>query len=133
MGKVSAKGAVVTINSQDFSTYTESYEIEWAKDIVEVTGFTNGWRNYIPGMPIVGFTINMLWDATATTGVFPILVAMMATAATCSIVPESGGPSFSGTFICDGIHPSGSASSGAISMGSVHFSASGVTIATFTS
>lgn len=130
-GKQSAKGAVITVNSQNFSTYCESYEIEWAKDIIDVTGFTDGWQNYIPGMPIVGITLNMFWDATATTGVFAILKAMMATAAVVSIVPEASGPTLSGTFICDGIHPAGTANSGAIKMGSVHFSASGVTLGTF--
>lgn len=130
-GKQSAKGAVITINSQNFSTYCESYTIDWAKDIIDVTGFTNGWQNYIPGMPMIGFTLDLLWDATATTGVFAILTALMTTAATCSIVPEASGPTFSGTFICDGLHPTGTAASGAIKMGSVHFSASGTSIATF--
>jgi hypothetical protein len=133
MAKVSAKGAVITINSQAFSTYTESYEIEWAVDVIDVTGFSDTWRNFMGGQGVVGFTLNMFWDATATTGVFPILKAMMTTAATCSIVPESGGPTFSGTFMCDGIHPQGAASSGALSMGAVHFSASSTAIATFAS
>lgn len=130
-GKISSKGAVITINSQVFSTYTESYEIEWIKDSIDATGFSNTWQNYIPGIPIVGFTLNMFWDATATTGVFAILIAMMTTAATCSIVPEASGPTLSGTFICDGIHPGGTAASGAIKNGAVHFSASGATVATF--
>ena len=130
-GKQSAKGAVITINSQNFSTYTESYEIEWAKDSIDATGFSNTWQNYIAGIPIIGFTLNMFWDATATTGVFAILTAMMTTAATCSIVPEASGPSFSGTFLCEGIHPAGTASSGAIKLGAVSFKASGATVATF--
>jgi hypothetical protein len=50
---------------------------------------------------------------------------------TCSIVPESGGPSFSGTFFVDSINPQGKSNSGAIMLGSVHFSASGSTVATF--
>lgn len=131
MAKISAKGAVITINSQNFSTYCTSYEIEWAQDVIEVTGFTDGWQNYIPGIPIVGFTLDIHWEKTASTGVFAILKAMMTTAATCSIVPEASGQTFSGTFMVDGIHPQGSASSGAIMMGSVHFSASGVTLGTF--
>ena len=133
MAKVSAKGAVITINSQNFSTYTESYDIEWAQDVSEVTGFTDGWKNYLPGIPAIGFTLNMYWDGTASTGVFPILKAMMTTAATCSIVPEASGPSFSGTFICDGLPISATANSGPIKMSSVHFSASGTAIATFAS
>ena len=133
MGKVSAKGAVITISGNNFSVYTESYEIEWAQDVIDVTGFSAGWRNFMGGIPVVGFTLTMFWDATVTTGVFPVLKAMMTGAATCSIVPESGGPSFSGTFMCDGIHPQGAASSGALMLGSVHFSASGVAVAGFAS
>ncbi len=130
-GKISAKGAVITVNAVNMSTYVESYEIEWAQDVIDATGFTNGWQNYIPGMPIIGFTLNMFWDATAGTGVFAKLTAMMTAPQTCSIVPEATGPSFSGTFMVDGIHPAGTANSGAIKMGAVHFSASGATIATF--
>ena len=58
-GKIPAKGAVITINSQAFSSYVQSYEIEWAKDVIDVTGFSNGWQNYIVGMPIVSFTLNI--------------------------------------------------------------------------
>jgi hypothetical protein len=134
MAKQSSKGAVITINSQAFSTYCRSYEIQWGQDVPDVTGFSDGWKNYLGGcMPAIGFTLDMMWEATASTGVFPILKAMMATAAPCSIVPESGAPSFSGTFICDGFNPQAQASGGVINMGSVHFSASGTSIATFTS
>jgi hypothetical protein len=134
MAKVSAKGAVITVNSQNQSTYISNYEIEWGQAMTEITGFGDGWQNYLAGnMPIVGLTFDYFWDATATTGVFPILKAMMATPAVVSIVPESGGPSLSGTFMCDGIKPTGQASSGAITMSGVHFSASGTAIATFTS
>jgi hypothetical protein len=133
MAKVTTKGAVITINTQNFSTYVQSYEIDWGQDVTEVTGFSDGWQNYLAGMPAVSFTLDMLWDATATTGVFPILKAMMTTGATCSIVPESGGPTMSGTFIVEAIKPAGEASSGAIKMGSVKFLASGTAVATFAS
>jgi hypothetical protein len=134
MAKVSAKGAVITLNSQNHSTYCRSYEIEWAQDMPEVTGFTDGWRNYLGGgMPVIGFTLDMMYEGTASTGPYAILKAMMSTPATCSIVPESGGPSFSGSFYCDGIHPKGTASAGVIDLGSVHFSAAGTSIATYAS
>lgn len=132
MAKVAAKGAVITINSQPFSTYVQNYEIDWGMEVVDVTGFADGWSNYLGGMPAVGFTLDMIWEATASTGVFPILKAMMTTAATCSIVPESGGPSMSGSFICDGIKPTATPQ-GVVMMGSIHFSASGTSIATFAS
>ena len=131
MAKISAKGAVITIASTDLSSYVESYEIEWAQDMIEVTGFTDGWRNHIAGIPVVGITLNVLWEKTASTGAFAKFKTLMGTPGTCSIVPEASGPTLSGTFVCDGIHPGGAASSGAISLGSVHLSPSGATVATF--
>jgi hypothetical protein len=130
-GKISAKGAVIVISTLTASSYVTSYEIEWAKDVIDVTGFNDGWQNYIVGMPIVSFTLNMLWDGTASTGVVAILKAMMSTAATCSIVPEASGITFSGTFLCGGFTPQGTAASGALTVGSVKFYASGTTLATF--
>lgn len=132
MAKISAKGAVITINGQDLSKNTGSYEIEWGVQVDEVTGFTDGWKNNLAGIPVIGFTLNdVLWDKTAVTGAFTVLLAMVGTAQTCSIVPEAGGPTFSGSFFVDSINPQGAASSGAIKLGSVHFSASGATKATF--
>lgn len=134
MAKVSAKGAVITLNSQDLSKYISSYEIEWAQQVDEVTGFTDGWKNYLAGVPMAGLTLDFFWQTTAdANNVYITLKTLMGTPATCSIVPEAGGPSFSGTFFCDGIKPAGQASSGAITMTGVHLSASGTTIATFAS
>ncbi len=131
MGKISAKGAVITVASTDISSYVESYEIEWGQEVTEVTGFTDGWKNHVPGIPVVGITLNVLWDKTASTGTFAKLKALMTTPGTVSIVPEATGPTLSGTFLCDGIHPAGTANSGAISLGSVHLSPSGASVATF--
>lgn len=131
MSKISAKGAVITIAATDLSKYVDTYEIEWGVQTDEVTGFTDGWKNYIPGMPVVGFTLNFYWDKTAATGTFAKLIALMATPGTCSIVPEATGPTFSGTFFPDGIKVDGKANSGAIGISSVKFLASGSTIATF--
>lgn len=134
MAKISAKGAVITVNSQAHSTYISSYSIEWGQDVPEVTGFSDGWQNYLAGgMPVVGLTFDYFWEATASTGVLAILRGMMTTPATIVITPESGAAAISGTFMCDGIKPTGTASSGAITMPGVHFSASGTSIATFTS
>jgi hypothetical protein len=131
MAKVSAKGAVITVATTNISSFVTDYEIEWAQDMTDVTGFTDGWHNFIGGMPVVGLTLTVLWEKTAGTGTLAKFMTLMGTPATCSIVPESGGQTLSGTFICDGIHPGGAAGSGAISLGSVHLSASGSSIATF--
>jgi hypothetical protein len=134
MAKISAKGAVITVGGTSIATYCKTYEIEWAQDVPEVTGFGDGWRNYLAaGMPVVGITLDMMWESTVTTGPYALMKSLMTTPATVVITPESGAPSLSGTFMCDGIHPSGAASAGEIGLGSVHLSPSGATIATFTS
>ena len=131
MAKVKASGAVITVGGTNVSTYVESYEIEWAVDVIQGTGFSDGWQNYFAGIPVVGITLNTFWEKTAGTGTFAKFVTLMTTPATVSIVPEATGPTLSGTFMCDGVHPGGSAHSGAITLGSVHFSPSGTAVATF--
>jgi len=131
MGKIKASGAVITVNGTNVSTYVETYEIEWAVDVIQGTGFSDGWQNYFAGIPVVGITLNTFWEKTAGTGTFALYKGMMATPATISIVPEATGPTLSGTFMCDGIHPGGAAQSGPLSLGSVHFSPSGAAVATF--
>jgi hypothetical protein len=128
MAKISAKDCVISCASVDISTYVESYEIQWAQDVPEVTGFSDGWQNFVCGMPVVGFTLNLYWDDGT---LLPVLLGLMATPDTCIITPETGGSALSGTFMVDGINPQGTASSGAIKLGPVHFSASGSVIATF--
>lgn len=131
MAKISAKGAVITVAGTNISTFVMSYEIEWAQDVHDITGFGDGWHNVIPGQAVVGLTLDVLWEKTATTGTVAKFITLMGTPATVSIVPEASGQTLSGTFICDGIHPAGQASGEAISLGSIHLSASGTTIATF--
>lgn len=133
MAKVSAKGAVIAVDDSGGSPRTissdvKSYEIEYAVDPLEVTGFGDGSKNYVPGQKVIGVTLDIFWNSAATTGAFTVLNAIIgqATSVTLSITPESGGPAFSGEFMCDGITPKGEVN-GVIELGSVHFSVSGAT------
>ena len=66
-GKISAKNAVIVIDDiggtpRDVSIDCDSFEIEQDAGKVEVTGFTEGGKNYIPGMPVYGVTFNFIWN-----------------------------------------------------------------------
>jgi len=137
-GKISAKGAVITLDNsagspQNISTGVTSYEIQWAIESHDVTGFSDGWKNNIAGQAIAGVTLNCLWDSTATVGTWTVIRPIIghATANTLSITPESGGLAFSGEFLCTGVTVSGSADGSPIQMGAVQFVPKGVTIATW--
>lgn len=134
MAKVSAKGMVISFNSQNCSSDIESYDIEQDAGKIEVTGFTDGSVNYIPGLPVYGLTLTGKWNTAATTGFYTLCKSLWlhATGMTISITPESGGPAFSGNFMIDNLPVSGTPA-GAITMQSIHFSPQGVTAPTFAS
>lgn len=131
MAKVSAKGAVINVDDNGgtpraISPDVKSYEIEYGVDPLEVTGFTEGSHNYTPGQRVIGVTLDVFWNAAATTGAWTVLKSIIGQAAsvTVTITPESGGLTLSGEYMCDGITPSGSVD-GVIELGSVHFSVMG--------
>lgn len=133
MAKVSAKGAVIIVDDsggtpRTISSDVKSFEIEYAADPLEVSGFGDGSKNFTPGMKVIGLTLDVFWNGAATTGAFTVLSGIIgsATSVTVSITPESGGLAFSGEFMCDGITPKGEVS-GVIELGSVHFSVMGST------
>ena len=131
MAKLSAKNAVIIVDDsagspQTISSDCVSYEIQYAVNPIEVTGFTEGSQNYIPGLKIVGVTVEALWNSAATTGAMTVLQGIVGAAAskTLSIKPESGGLTLSGEFMLEGIAVSGSPTS-AITLGSCKFSVMG--------
>jgi hypothetical protein len=133
MAKISAKGAAISVDDsggspQVISSDVKSFEIEYAIDPLEVTGFGDGSKNFTPGQKVIGVTLDVFWNAAATTGAFTVLKGILgqATSVTVSITPEIGGLAFSGEFMCDGITPKGEVN-GVIELGSVHFSVMGST------
>ncbi len=139
--KVSAKGAVITLEDSSSTTRTisgdvDSYEIQWAYPPQEVTGFGDGANNFIPGLLAVGCTLNMFWNTAASTGAYTVVRGILGSATMTpllTITPESGGPVFSQVVMCDGINIGGSASGSPIRLGSVHFSVVGTAAPTLTS
>lgn len=132
-GKQSAKGAIIKVDDsagspQTISSDVKSFEIEYAVNPLEVTGFGDGSKNYTPGLPIVGITMDILWNSTATTGAYTVISGIInsSSSKTVEIQPEGSGAKLSGEFMCDGFTPKGSVD-GVIELGSVHFSVMGAT------
>lgn len=133
MAKVSAKGCVIAVDdsggtARTISTDVESYEIQFAVDPIEVTGLNEGSHNFIPGLPVIGVTLNLYWNALATTGAWTVIRGIIgsSTSKTITITPESGGLALSGEFMCDGVQITGSPATD-IKLGAVHFSVMGST------
>lgn len=133
MAKVSAKGAVIVLDDSSgtprtISTDVESYDIQYSVDVIEVTGENEGSHNFTPGQLIVGVTINLYWNALATTGAWTVVRGIIGSLSskTLAITPESGGLTLSGEYMCDGVTITGSPATD-IKLGAVHFSVMGST------
>lgn len=132
-GKISAKGAVINVDDsggtpRNISTSVVSYTIEQDAGKIDVTGFGEGSQNFIPGLPVIGISMEIKWDSTATTGARTVLQGILysTTSKTVSITPESGAQTFSGEFMLDSLNPTGTPA-GDIQLGTAHFSVMGST------
>jgi len=65
MPKVSAKNSIILINGYNFSTYYNSFDVENSINPVDVTGFTDVSKNYIPGIYSGKISGNVFWDSAA--------------------------------------------------------------------
>lgn len=133
MAKFSAKGAVITIDNaagspQDVSTDVTSFEIQEDAGNLDVTGFTDGSKNYIPGLPVKGITFEFLYDTHATSGATTILKGILGstTSKTVTVKPESAGQTLSGEFMLDALTTKGTPD-GSLQHGTCHFSVMGST------
>lgn len=137
--KTSAKGCTITLEDSTSTARTisgdvDSYEITWNYPPQEVTGFSDGSQNYIPGMLATGVTLNIFYNAAATTGAYTVIKSILGDTAShaLAITPESGGAAWTGEVMCDGISLGGTPT-GTVRMGSVHFSVMGSAAPTLTS
>lgn len=131
--KYSAKGAVITIDNaagspQDVSTDITSFEIQQDAGIIDVTGFKDGSKNFIPGLPVTGITFEFLYDTHTTSGATVILKGILnsSTSKTVTIKPESAGETLSGEFLLDALTTKGTPD-GSLQHGTCHFSVMGTT------
>lgn len=133
MAKFSAKDAVITIDNaagspQTVSTDIISFDIEEDAGAIEVTGFGDGTKNFIPGMQVKGITFEFLYDTATTSGATTILKGILNSSSSKSVTikPESTGQTFSGEFMLDALSTSGTPA-GELKHGTAHFSVMGAT------
>lgn len=133
MAKMSAKSAAIFIDSsggslQNLSADCNSFEIEQDAGAVEVTGFGEGSKNYIPGLPVIGITFNFMYNSATTSGAGTILKGILnsTTSKTVTVQPEAGATSFSGEFMLDALTVKGTPD-GILELGTAHFSVMGGT------
>lgn len=128
MAKVSSKDAIILIGGYVLSPDITSYEVSEGAPPVDVTCFTDGAQNYIPGLFSAAISAQALWN-NETGRAYPILKAAAGSTSdgSITILPEggtAGGPSLSLPFTEGGISPSGQPGS-AITLGSINFSSYG--------
>ena len=66
MSKVSAKNAILLINGYALSTYAMAFETNTDTGVVDVTGFGDGSKNFIPGLPSAVILTDLFWSSTAS-------------------------------------------------------------------
>lgn len=136
MAKTSAKNANIMVDNSattpvDISKDVDSFTIEQDAGKVEVTGFSDGGKNYIPGMPVYGITMDVFYDASVAWLVLAGILNSI-TSVTVKVTPEVGGPFTSGEYMLDAL-PLAGKPSGAITVGTVHFSPMGSVAPTWAS
>jgi len=133
MTKFSAKGAVITIDNaadspQDVSTDCVSFDILEDVNKLDVTGFTDGSQNFIPGLPVVGLTFEFLYDTHATSGATTILKGILnsSTSKTVTVKPESAGQTLSGEYMLESFGVNGTPTGG-LKLATAKFAVMGAT------
>jgi hypothetical protein len=130
MAKISAKNCEVLINGYKLSTYATAYEVKQAVDPVDVTGFTDGAHNFIPGQAASELSVDMLWSLTAGE-VHTALGAL--TTGQVTLIPEGyslGTASISMPFMQQNYNPGGKPTD-AIKVGSIKFMSYGADAAIY--
>ena len=121
MSKVSGKNSIILIGGHNYSTYATAYDGMNDNGMIDVTGFTDGGQNFIPGLPSATMNINMLWDSTATVGTHAVLSAFPQ--AHVTLIPDGyavGNQSLSMPFVQGNYMPQGNPA-GAIELGQLNF------------
>jgi hypothetical protein len=86
MAKISGKNAVILIGGYNLSTFSSAYEVSQDAGPIEVTGFSEGSKNYIPGLPSAQMSIDMMWSSTA--GEVHTALASASSTGIVTLIPE---------------------------------------------
>jgi len=129
MAKISAKNTIILVNGFNFSTYATVYDAMQNNGMIDVTGFTEGGQNFIPGLPMASININFLADSTATVGTEAVLSAFPTGEVTIlpGGYPAVGSESISMPYTVANYSPQGNPS-GAVELGQINFSARGANV-----
>lgn len=133
MAKISAKNAVITITDsgsvvRTISSDCDSFDIVQDAGALEVTGFGDGSKNYIPGLPVNTVTLDVIYNAATLTGSWTVFKSIFgqATPATLTIKPDPTGQTL--TFPCMLTNlPLKGTPHGRLEIGSLKFEAMGST------
>jgi hypothetical protein len=120
MTKVAAKNSIILIGGYNLSTYATAYETQTNSNPIDVTGFTDGCKNFIPGLPSAVILTDVLWSSTA--GAVHTALHDFASA-NVTILPEGyalGNLSISLPYVQANYQPKGQPDS-AISVGTINF------------
>ncbi len=128
MPKTTAKNSVILINGRNFSTYLTAYEASHNSGMIDVTGFSDGGRNFIPGELVGHLQADVLWDSTTTSGIHAVLSAQPSGNITIFPIGDAtpGNPSLSMPFQQGNYSPAGEPA-GAVQAGTLMFEAVGGT------
>jgi hypothetical protein len=120
MAKIAAKNSIILIGGYNLSTYATAYETQANVNPIDVTGFTDGCKNFIPGLQSAVILTDVLWSSTA--GATHAALKDFASA-NVTILPEGyalGNMSISLPYVQANYSPKGTPDS-AISVGSINF------------
>ena len=127
MAKFTAKNGIILTGGYNYSPYVTAYDGEHTAGMIDVTGFSEGGQNFIPGLPTGKMNVTMLWDNTALTGA-PITITSGGVG-NVTVIPEGytlGAQSLSMPYLTANYSPSGEPA-GALQLGTFSFEGSGST------
>lgn len=65
MAKYAGKDAILLINGYNLSTYASAFDVQADAGAIDVTGFTDACKNFIPGQKSATVTADLYWSSTA--------------------------------------------------------------------
>jgi hypothetical protein len=86
MAKISAKDGIILVGGYNVGFDAASYEIAHNVEMLDATGFGEGWQNYVAGKYTGQMSVNFFWNAVtgrANAGLIPLSAGQNVT-----IIPE---------------------------------------------
>lgn len=126
MPKVSAKNGVIVVGGYNIGFDAASYDINHSVEALDVTGFGDGWQNYVPGKFTGEMTVNFFWNET--TGRANDALLPLSSGHGVTIIPEGytlGNAALSMWATTANFTPSGGANT-VLSAGNIVFNSTGV-------